>query len=63
MITVELEAVTFPPYFRADCLELPGSPEVGIGATKDKAVINLLLKMLYKYDDSLDYSSLMIKPD
>lgn len=31
--------------FRADCLDLPGSPPIGDGQTKEEAVACLLLRM------------------
>ena len=34
-------------HYRADCVDLPGSPSVGIGKTPEKALIHLLLILLH----------------
>ena len=35
-------------HFRADCLDLPGSPPVGIGRTKELALACLFHRMLFE---------------
>lgn len=42
-------------HYKADCLDIPGSPRIGVGKTKKDAVANLFI-ILYsdKYIDKID---------
>lgn len=34
-------------YYRADCLDVPGTPPIGIGNKKHEAMANLFLNLIY----------------
>lgn len=41
----------FPDHYRADCLDLPGSPPTGQGKTKELAVAHLMWLIVFTTTD------------
>lgn len=39
---MEIQVEKHNDFWRADCLDLPGSPPVGMGSTRELAICNLL---------------------
>lgn len=59
---MKIEILKTKEHYRADCLDLPGTPPVGIGSSKEQAVASLFCRMyietneLDKWFDHLDFS-------